>query len=177
MCHDLDEDDQVNGVYRDLPKFLVQLATFYLTEHNSSLQWFGEENVFRVALGGDGAPFGKDDTATSFLVSFLNIGQKVLSPEHNFLIFGANCSEDCKAVRKYIQLLSSQIVTIEENTFSVNGRDVKCRFTEFPNDFKMLAFLFGELTNNAKYFSSFANVSNDDASDINKTYGSEPQNR
>ena len=48
LCHGLDEDDQVSGVYRDLPKFLVQLATFYLTEHNSSFQWFGEENRFKI---------------------------------------------------------------------------------------------------------------------------------
>jgi hypothetical protein len=31
-------------------------------------------------------------------------------------------------------------------------------FAELPNDMKMLAFLAGELTNSATYFSTFADV-------------------
>ena len=36
-------------------------------------------NTFHISLGGDGAPFGKDDTAFTCLVSFLNLGRGVLS--------------------------------------------------------------------------------------------------
>jgi hypothetical protein len=49
--------------------------------------------AFQVAIGGDGAPFGKFDQSCAWLVSFLNIGHKILSSEENFLIFGSNCSE------------------------------------------------------------------------------------
>ena len=58
-------------------------------------------------------------------------------------------------------------------TCSHNGRqvNVKFSFTELPNNMKMLAFLSGELSNSAKYFSSLANVSNDDANNILDTFG------
>ena len=37
------------------------------------MDWFGEgEGAFKVAIGGDGVPFGKDDQAVAWLVSFLN---------------------------------------------------------------------------------------------------------
>jgi hypothetical protein len=57
--------------------------------------WLGrEKGHFLVALGADGAPFGKSNEACSWLVSFLNVVEKVASPDHNFLIYGANCKED-----------------------------------------------------------------------------------
>ena len=56
---------------------------------------------------------------------------------------------------------------------SHNGKQVNVKFSfiELPNDMKMLAFLSGELSNGAKYFSSFANVSNDDANNTLGTFG------
>ena len=69
----------------------------YLTLHeiDPCLQWFnGEEGVLYVAVGADGAPFGKDDTATAYLVSFLNLLQRVQSCNDNHLILGAKCEED-----------------------------------------------------------------------------------
>ena len=45
-----------------------------LNQSNPFLLHFGSEPYhFRVALGADGAPFGKDDQATAWLVSFLNL--------------------------------------------------------------------------------------------------------
>ena len=42
---------------------------------------------------------------------------------------------------------------------------------------KMLSFLGGELSNSAKFSSSFANVSNDNAHDIRGTFGREEKNK
>ena len=96
FCYDLNEDEKVNGCYRSLTQYLPFLASFYLKVAQENLSWFNNEiNTFHVALGGDGAPFGKDDTACSWLVSFLNRGKHILSNSENFLIFGANCSENC----------------------------------------------------------------------------------
>ena len=57
------------------------MAKFYLTvnkQRKDKLDWFGErEGSFKVAIGGDGAPFGKDDQALAWLVSFLNCGKHV----------------------------------------------------------------------------------------------------
>ena len=44
---------------------------------------FSETSTFHVALG-DGASFGKDDSACAWLISTLNIGQGVLSSNENF---------------------------------------------------------------------------------------------
>ena len=53
-----------------------------------NLLWFNNEiNTFHVVLGGDGALFGKDDTACSWLVIFLNRGKHMLSNSESFLFW------------------------------------------------------------------------------------------
>ena len=63
----------MNGVYRDLEQLVLALSKFYLETDSSrkdKLTWFGEkEGLFKVAIGGDGAPFGKWDESVSWLVS------------------------------------------------------------------------------------------------------------
>ena len=176
LCYGLDECDKVTGCYRNLKEMLIKLAEFYLsgcTGH--SITWFEEPYTFSVAVGGDGAPFGKDDTACAWLISLLNIGRGVLSSNKNYLLFGGNCSESCIVVQRFIKMLLTDIRDIEKTvmTCSHNGQQVvvKFSFTELPNDMKMLAFLSGELSNSAKYFSSFANVSSDDAKNTQATFG------
>lgn len=57
--------------------------------HKDSLNWFGEtEGTFLIAFGGDGGPFGKNETACSFPISFLNTGKRIASSSDNFLILG-----------------------------------------------------------------------------------------
>ena len=68
FCYDLDADEVVEGSYRELQPFLLQLADMYicLDKTSPSLCHFGSEPYhLRVALGADGAPFSKDDEATS----------------------------------------------------------------------------------------------------------------
>jgi hypothetical protein len=63
----------VPGVYRPLKPFLLRLADLYLLvdEKNPCLHWFNNaKNVFHVAVGADGAPFGKEDTATGKYFNF-----------------------------------------------------------------------------------------------------------
>ncbi|KXJ19546.1 hypothetical protein AC249_AIPGENE18300 [Exaiptasia diaphana] len=174
-----DEDEKVDGCYRHILEFLPLLASFYfkLAEvSKENLLWFDNEvNTFYVALGGDGAPFGKEDTAFSFLVSFLNRGKHVLSSSENFLLFGANCSESSNVVCKYVRILLHEITEIEKQTFQVSGVSVKFKFTEFPNDLKMLAFLAGELPVSAKYFSTFGNVSTNNSAKVDGTFGTSPK--
>ena len=99
LCYDLEEEEKADGMYREVKQLLLSLAKFYLSQSRYQLIWFqGQVNTFHVSLGGDGAPFGKDDTACAWLVSLLNIGRGVLSSNENFLLFGANCKEDCVSV-------------------------------------------------------------------------------
>ena len=70
---------------------------------------FGErEGNFKVAIGGDGAPFGKEDKALSWLVSFANCGRRFASRDENFLLFGANCAEDGPVSKRCVKLLCSK---------------------------------------------------------------------
>ena len=135
-----------------------------------NLLTFDQPNTFHVALGGDGAPFGKDNTACSWLVSFLNIGQGVLNSNDNFLLFGANCTENCLPVKCFLGKLMSDIRRIQSSSYSILVKgasiDVKFVFAELPNDMKMLAFLAGELTNSATYFSTFADVDKESSTKI-----------
>jgi hypothetical protein len=110
FCGDLDENEKVNGCFRDLEDHLVNLAEFYVNHTQHKLLFFnGKTNTFHVALGGDGAPFRKDDSACSWLVSFLNIGQGVSSSNENFLLFGANCVENCVPVKRFSNKLMNDI--------------------------------------------------------------------
>ena len=45
----------------------------------------------------------------SWLVSFLNIGHGVLSSNENFLLFGANCAENCLPVKRFLGKLITDI--------------------------------------------------------------------
>ncbi len=177
LCEGLDESEKVNGCYRDIEELVLKLAEFYLNSDKYNVLTFDEPNKFYIALGGDGAPFGKDDTACSWLVSVLNIGQGILSSNENYLLFGANCAENCLAVTRFISKLISDIQHITNSTYSVlyKGKPITVKFVvrELPNDMKMLAFLAGELTNSATYFSTFADVSKDNLVNCKGTFGPE----
>lgn len=175
LCHDLPVDQQVDGVYRNLEEFLLVLCKFYLEtdecrEESNKLTWFGEEGTFKVAIGGDGAPFGKWDKSMSWLVSFLNVGPRVASPNDNFLLFGANCKEDHEVVTRFTEKIAADIEVIEKKTFTVIGKDVTFSFNLLPGDMKFLAYINGELSNSAKYFSSFA-VCKDESSSLTGKFG------
>ena len=178
LCDGLEDAEKVIGCYRNLEDLVLKLAEFYLCNDLYDILTFGiEPYTFHIALGGDGAPFGKDDTACSWLVSILNIGRGVLSSNENFLLFGANCKEDCVPVKRFINILMKDISTIESTTYTIacKGSSVQAKFfvSELPNDMKMLAFLGGELSISAKYYSSFADVTADDHRNAKGTFGKE----
>ena len=79
-------------------------------KRKGALKWFGEtEGRFLVALGGDGCPFGKNESACSFLISFLNVGKRVASSSDNILVFAGNVEETSLIVKKYINFVCKQI--------------------------------------------------------------------
>lgn len=177
LCQGLPEHEKVSGVYRDLTELLLTLAKYYLSCRRKDLQWFGSApHTFSIAIGGDGSPFMKYNTACAWVISFLNIDKGVLSSDENFLLFGANCSENCTPVHKFLDKINKEIQAIEKKTFSVTLpndtviNDVKFVFSELPNDMKMLCFIAGEVSNSATYFSTFANVNKDEIADTNGTF-------
>lgn len=137
----LELDASVNGAYRDLGEYLPRLAKSYLTTNRqNALQWYGKtEGTFMFALGGDGCPFGKHESACSFLVSFLNVVRKVASSYDNYYIFGANCDEASPVVKKYVRSLLHQVVNLEKKTFQIeNWHTITFKLEELPNDIKCL---------------------------------------
>lgn len=180
ICVDLPDDEKVNGVFRDLEQLLLALAKFYLEtdgyrSDDGKLEWFGERiGSFKVAIGGDGAPFGKWDESMSWLVSFLNAGSRVASPNDNFLLFGANCKEEHRVVQIFTKQLFMDMEKIEGKLYKVLDVEVTFSFELIPSDMKFTAFLNGELTNAATYFSSFADVSKSDCSLLGMHFGASP---
>jgi len=175
----LETENPVNGAYRDLRQYLPMLAKFYLSKNRKeSLKGFAESTgTFQIALAGDGFPFGKNESACSFLVSFLNVGRRVASSYDNFLIFGANCDESSPVTKKYVRSLLPQIAELERAEYEFEGIKYRFKLEELPNDMKMLAMLAGELTISAKYFSPFANVSVADCRDVKGTFGTQSSNK
>ena len=175
------QDENVNGCYRDLREYLPKLATFYFgmkIKQNEALKWFGEtERTFLVAFGGDGCPFGKSETECSFLVSFLNASKRVASSSDSFLMFGANVEESLLVVKKYAQHVYKPIVELEGKVFESCGFHVAFRFEEPLNDMKILAMLAGELSNPARYFSTFGNVNTSDCTDLEGTLSLDPKSK
>lgn len=68
-------------------------------------------------------------------------------------------------VRRYVSYLLKEMLVVEKKNYSISGREIRFKFSEFPNDLKMLAFLAGELPVSAKFFSTFGNVSTGDYDD------------
>lgn len=152
----------VHGYYIDLKERLLQMADLYLyidSHKTNFLTWFvKDKGHFLVAVGADGAPFGKANEACAWLVSFLNVSERVASPDDNFLICGANCKEDHPLMLQYGKLQKLQMTAIASQTFTVRDQQVKFEFKLVPSDMKWLAKFSGELSNSAKYPCSFANV-------------------
>ena len=115
----------VPGHFIDLEERLIQMADLYLhidSHRPNFLNWFGKEkDSFLVAIGADGAPFGKCNEACAWLVSFLNVTERVSSPYDNFLICGGNCGEDHPSMIEYGKLLKSQISVLEKQIFTVKA--------------------------------------------------------
>ena len=144
----------------------------YLTLHEKDpcLQWFsGEEGVQYVAVGADGAPFSKDDTATAYLVSFLNLLQ---SCNNNHLILGANCEEDHALMKSYSNHLREEMEEVEgKQLTNERGKQVVFKFELIPSDMKWMSSHSGELNNCATHFSPFANVNQTSKRTIDGTIG------
>lgn len=166
FCGNLKDEEQVEGAFRQLEDFLLELSSLYIhvdkvlsKEGTPFLHHFNEAPYsFKVAVGADGAPFGKDDEATAWLLSFLNVGHRIASQNENFLLAGANCPESHVVMKLYAKKLVSDIAYVESKNYNVAGYPVQFKFTLVPSDMKWLATFAGELSNAAHYFSSFANV-------------------
>ena len=64
FCSTSDDDDEnIEGAYKDLGYLLPIMVELYLFLHSEvliDLNWFGNEDMFEASIGADGAPFGKD---------------------------------------------------------------------------------------------------------------------
>lgn len=158
LYYDLDESEHVNGADRKLTDLLLELADLFIfidesLGENSHLMQFGEERYhFHVACGADGAPFGKDDEATAWLLSFINSVTHITSEKENFLLAGANCSENHIVMKRFAKKLVYEFQSIKGKTFHVRNFSVKFSLELFPSDMKFLAWYSGELSNAAFFF-------------------------
>ena len=175
-------DSKFEGCYRDPVEYVLRLAKFYLAvdkHRKDKLLFFPtlpkkdkSSLLFVLSFGGDGAP----GSGTSFLISFLNCGKRVVSSSENYLLFGANVDESSPLVEAYVRKLVMDLLYLEDNVFVIDGLKVEFCVGELPNDMKMLAFLGGELSNAATYFSTFANVSQTDRNNFKKSFGLNEKN-
>ena len=180
LTTDSEEEETCDGMFRELSQFAVRLTKFYLIvdlQRQDKLFEFKNINkkdpnsvMFLISVGGDEAP----GSGTAFLLSFLNVANRLASSSKNFLLFGANTKENGAIVRRFILKLLSDIKYLENNVFTVNvngaSHNVEFKLEVLPNDMKMLAFLAGELSNSAYYFSTFGNVNKQNANDVHKCY-------
>lgn len=167
----------MEGSYRELQPFLLLLAGKYvcLDKTSPSLRHFGSEPYnLRVALGADGGSFGKDDEATSWLVSFLNVGQQIASETDNFILTGANCSESHLSMQCYARKLVSDVGDIADKTFylAISEASAKLTFELIPSDIQWASTFSGELASSAIYFCPFGN---DNKSIVNASVGQSKQ--
>ena len=184
FTYDLEDSEKGQGMFRPLDSYVPRLAKFYLSVNEKRFDKLKEFPFFEkkdqesfcfvMALGGDGAP----QTGTVFLVSFLNVGNRITNSSENYMTFGGNVPEDSKVSRRYILKTIADVKYLESKVFEIDvGKNdikkVEFRLGELPNDMKMLYFLAGELNNAANYFSTFANVSKRDCNNYKKCIGNE----
>lgn len=100
LYEDLDESQQVNGVYRELIDILFELVDFFISideifgEKLYILYFSDDKYYFYVVCGVDGVLFGKDDEVIVWLIFFFNSGSYIISEKENFLLVGVNCFEN-----------------------------------------------------------------------------------
>ena len=168
------------GSYRDFCSYIQVLAELYIQVDKalgseSFFQHFGALPYhFKIAIGEDGTPFGKDDEATAWLVSFLNVGKHIQSNRDNFLLCGANCLENHPSMKHYAKKLTQDIVHIEMQSYIIRGFNCKFTVELVPSDMKWLSTMSGELNNTAYYFSPFGNVHDDNKWVRNGSLGDDP---
>ena len=178
---DLDDENSntsqeitVQGCYRPLEDLLLRMADLYLVidEQKPMLEWFGyPKGSFLITLGADGAPFGRENEATSWLVSFANVGERIASCNESMLLAGANCKEDHVCMNAYAEQLRKEINDVQSKTYIIKGLTVSFVVELFPSDMKFLASISGELNNAASYFLSYANVQRNEIRKRNCTFG------
>ena len=96
----------------------------------------------------------------AYLVSFLNLLNRVQSCNENHLLLGANCEEDHPLMKAYTLQLTKEMKEVENNVLTTKkGYQVRFAIKLIPSDMKWASSLSGELSNAATYFSPFANVS------------------
>ena len=127
--------------------------------------------MFCVAIAADGAPFGKHDKATAWLVSFVNSEERITSQSENLLLAGANCVEYQICMKRCAQKIASDIQVIEAKEYLGSGYKVIFSSEMIPTDMKWLASISGEISNLVYYFFSFGNVNTDNKHIINGTLG------
>lgn len=107
----------------------------YYDSNEPLLKWFGEERgTFKVAIGADGAPFGKEGEATAWLISFINVTTRVACCNDNFLLCGSNCKEDHTAMVTFATQLTKSISVIESKQYKdiVDGVTISIKFELVP---------------------------------------------
>ena len=169
------------GLFRDIKTYIQRLAVFYLKVNKCrsdkllTFEIFSKKDpnsfLFLISFGGDGAPgFG-----TIFNVSFLNVGKRILSSSETFMVFGGDVEENSLIVKRLVEKAIEDFIYLETKVFlvSVDTENVKVEFklAELPNDMKMSFFLAGELSNSAKYFTTFADVNSENYRDYTKSFG------
>lgn len=90
---------------------------------------------------------------TAYLVSFLNLLNRVQSCNENHLILGANCEEDHPLMKTYTQRLTTEMEEVENQLLTTEkGYQVKFVFKLIPSDMKWASSFSGELNNAATYY-------------------------
>ena len=97
----------------------------------------------------------------------------IASCNENFLLCGANCSESHLSMFKFAEKLISDVAYIEKQIYVLPDSKTKARFTVelIPCDMKWAATFSGELSNAARFFSPFGNVSESNKCTVNGCLG------
>ena len=97
--------------------------------------------------------------SAAYLVSILNLLQRVQSCNDNHLLMGANSPEDSPLMMHYTAHLRREMEEVEGKQLTTpQGCHITFRMKLIPCDMKWASHVSGELNNCTNYFSPFANV-------------------
>lgn len=111
----VESSERGNGCYRDVEDLVIKLVEFYVNSDEYDMPTFEEPNKFQLEM----VPFGKDDMASSCLVSIFNIGKDILSSNENYLLFGADYTENSLPVSCFTLKIISDIRHVSNTRYSV----------------------------------------------------------
>ena len=165
----------VPGVTRTVTGLVFMILDLHLRLPSLShkLTWFNDNiNHFIFQFSDDGAPETKTLSMSIGSITLWNLGERVRSREHQYLLHCVSLGEKHEVMSLLWQQHTEEMLLLESSVFTVCGRDCTLEFQPAA-DMSWQSWAANELNQAATYPSPYANVHKGNMSTMGASIGGE----